>query len=173
VYQTKWLKHGLRPHLPDLFAIPQVATATPRYFDGLSDAYVPGHDADDRANYPYLPGMTFPRPATEPDQRPGLSADGNRRSARRVTKGWRWCRGVREAEARGAATWHAAEVFLYLFEAKRNRMSPMTARLVLGLLIAATARAATFYCDPIHGRPRAMVAVYVRGRPSKASSRPD
>jgi hypothetical protein len=86
-------------------------------------AYVPGHDADDRVNYPYL----------------GWACDhfhGERRSPisdRDYPLTW-------EAEASQARyqgmalvseeyvkrklsaphTWHAAEVFLYLFESKRT-----------------------------------------------------
>jgi len=125
VYQTKWLKYGLRAlHLPDQFAIPQVADGySALFWMDYRDAYVSGRDADDRANYPYL----------------GWACDhfhGQRRSPisdRDYPLTW-------EAEASQARyqgmalvseefvkqklaaphTWHAAEVFLYLLEVKRN-----------------------------------------------------
>lgn len=125
VYQTKWLKYGLWAlHLPDPFTIPRMADGySALFWMDYRDAHVPGRDADDRANYPYL----------------GWACDhfhGQRRSPisdRDYPLTW-------EAEASQARyqgmalvseefvtrrlaaphTWHAAEVFLYLLEANRH-----------------------------------------------------
>jgi hypothetical protein len=129
VYQTKWLKYGLRAlRLPDQFTIPPIADSySALFWMDYRDAYVPGRDADDRANYPYL----------------GWASDhfyGQRRSPisdRDYPLTW-------EAEASQARyqgmalvseefvkrklaaphTWHAAEVFLYLLAAMRQGQTP-------------------------------------------------
>ncbi len=56
VYQTKWLKYGLRAlGLPDPYTIPQVADGySALFWMDYRDAYVPGHDSADRGAYPYL-----------------------------------------------------------------------------------------------------------------------
>ena len=56
VYQTKWLKFGLRAlSLPDDFTIPRTTDGySALFWMDYRDTYVPGRDADDRTNYPYL-----------------------------------------------------------------------------------------------------------------------
>jgi hypothetical protein len=56
VYQTKWLKYGLRAlGLPDEFTIPLIADGySALFWMDYHEAYVPGRDSDDRVNYPYL-----------------------------------------------------------------------------------------------------------------------
>ena len=56
VYQTKWLKYGLRAlGLPDTYVIPQVADSYGALFwMDYKDQHVAGKDSDDRGPYPYL-----------------------------------------------------------------------------------------------------------------------
>lgn len=124
VYQTKWLKYGLRSlHLPDPFTIPRMADGySALFWMDYRDAHVPGRDADDRANYPYL----------------GWACDhfhGQRRSPMSDRDyPLTWEAEASQARYQGMAlvsdeyvtrklaaphTWHAAEVFLYLFESNQ------------------------------------------------------
>ena len=56
VYQTKWLKFGLRAlGLPDAYVIPKVADSYGALFwMDYKDQHVAGKDSDDRGAYPYL-----------------------------------------------------------------------------------------------------------------------
>jgi hypothetical protein len=56
VYQTKWLKYGLRAlSISDSFGIPEMHdTYSALFWMDFRDAYVIGKDAVDRGNYPYL-----------------------------------------------------------------------------------------------------------------------
>jgi hypothetical protein len=56
VYQTKWLKYGLRAlGLPDQYVIPKVQDGYGALFwMDYKDQHVPGTDSDDRGPYPYL-----------------------------------------------------------------------------------------------------------------------
>lgn len=56
VYQTKWLKYGLRAlDLPDPYVIPKVPDSYGALFwMDYRDEHVPGTDSDDRNAYPYL-----------------------------------------------------------------------------------------------------------------------
>ena len=56
VYQTKWMKYGLRAlGLPDPYTVPPVPDSYAALFwMDYRDAHVPGRDADDRDRYPYL-----------------------------------------------------------------------------------------------------------------------
>ena len=56
VYQTKWLKYGLRAlGLPDPYIIPKVADSYGALFwMDYRDQHVAGKDSDDRGPYPYL-----------------------------------------------------------------------------------------------------------------------
>ena len=56
VYQTKWLKFGLRAlGLPDPYVIPKVADSYGALFwMGYRDQHIAGKDSDDRGAYPYL-----------------------------------------------------------------------------------------------------------------------
>lgn len=55
-YQTKWLKYGLRAlGLPDPYVIPSVAEGySALFWMDYRDTYVPGNDSADRGFYPYL-----------------------------------------------------------------------------------------------------------------------
>jgi hypothetical protein len=56
VYQTKWLKLGLRAlGLPDSYGVPLVPDGySALFWMDYRDAHVPGKDSDDRSAYPYL-----------------------------------------------------------------------------------------------------------------------
>ncbi len=56
VYQTKWLKYGLRAlGLPDAYVIPKVADSYGALFwMDYKDQHIAGKDSDDRGRYPYL-----------------------------------------------------------------------------------------------------------------------
>ncbi len=56
VYQTKWLKYGLRAlGLPDGYTIPKVADSYGALFwMDYRDQHVAGNDSNDRSRYPYL-----------------------------------------------------------------------------------------------------------------------
>ncbi len=56
VYQTKWLKYGLRAlDLPDVYVIPKVADSySALFWMDYRDQHVAGQDSDDRGAYPYL-----------------------------------------------------------------------------------------------------------------------
>jgi hypothetical protein len=56
VYQTKWLKYGLRAlGLPDDYVVPKVADSYGALFwMDYREQYVAGTDSDDRGRYPYL-----------------------------------------------------------------------------------------------------------------------
>ncbi len=56
VYQTKWLKYGLRAlGMPDNYAVPPVADSySALFWMDYRDAHVAGKDSDNRGAYPYL-----------------------------------------------------------------------------------------------------------------------
>lgn len=56
VYQTKWLKYGLRAlGLPDPYVVPNVADSySALFWMDYRDRHTPGSDADNRGKYPYL-----------------------------------------------------------------------------------------------------------------------
>ncbi len=56
VYQTKWLKYGLRAlGLPDSYVIPKVADSySALFWMDYRDQHLAGKDSDDRGLYPYL-----------------------------------------------------------------------------------------------------------------------
>jgi hypothetical protein len=121
VYQTKWLKYGLRAlGLPNRYHVPSVADGySALFWMDYRDAHVAGKDSDNRSAYPYL----------------GWACDhfhGNKKSPignRDYPLTWE----QRASQANYAAlksldpvyaeqklstphTWHAAEVFLYLLK---------------------------------------------------------
>jgi hypothetical protein len=119
VYQTKWLKFGLRAvGLPDPYIVPTVHDSYAALFwMDYRDAYVRGRDAADRLLYPYL-GW-----ASDHFHKSKRSPIGNRDYP--LT----WEQNASQADYRGLGlidpiyvarrlsaphTWHAAEVFLYV-----------------------------------------------------------
>ena len=122
VYQTKWLKHGLRAlGLADRYQVPLVQDGySALFWMDYRDAHVAGKDSDDRAAYPYL-GW-----ACDHFHGRKKSPIGNRDYP--LT----WEQHASQADYAALSvldpvyvtrklstphTWHAAEVFLYLLKA--------------------------------------------------------
>ena len=124
VYQTKWLKYGLRAiGLNDSFAVPEITDSYSALFwmDYRDVHVISNKDATDRENYPYL-GW-----ASDHFYRRKKSPIGNRDYP--LT----WEQNASEADYNGLAmldqvyidrklatphTWHAAEILLYLLDQK-------------------------------------------------------
>ncbi|MCS7237582.1 MAG: hypothetical protein NZ899_04850 [Thermoguttaceae bacterium] len=125
VYQTKWLKFGLKAlGLPDDWTIPAVADSySALFWMDFKDQHVRGHDAADRRRYPYLAWACAHFHGTEPGPFSGQAypltweaeasaADYAKMSA--ISPEF----AVRRVAAPHA--WHAAEAFLYLLELPRR-----------------------------------------------------
>ena len=121
MYQTKWLKYGLRSlDLPDPYVIPKIQDGySALFWMDYTDAHVPGRDSDDRAFYPYLGWacdhyhgdkkspignrdypLTWEQQASQADYPALQNLDPI----------------YVEQKLAAPHTWHAAEVFLYLME---------------------------------------------------------
>lgn len=124
VYQTKWMKFGLRAlGLPDPYAVPRQAEGySALFWMDYRDTYVAGKDADDRGHYPYLgwacdhfhgatksPISNRDYPLTWESQ----ASQANYEGIKIVSPAY-----AREKIA-APHTWHAAEVFLYLCSLRR------------------------------------------------------
>ncbi len=124
VYQTKWLKFGLRAlGLPDPYTVPLVKDSySALFWWDYRDEHVPGSDARDRGDYPYLGWavdhfycekgspisnrdypLTWEQRASQADY-PKLEVLDPAFAREKIA---------------APHTWHAAEVFLYLL--KHNR----------------------------------------------------
>ncbi len=123
VYQTKWLKYGLRAlGLPDDYTIPGLSDSySALFWMDYREAHVKGNDAYDTGNYPYL----------------GWACDHFYRLRKGVISNrdypLSWEQEASQANYKGMQplgnvfvekrlsvphTWHAAEMFLYLRELK-------------------------------------------------------
>jgi len=123
VYQTKWLKWGLKAmNLPDKYNIPKLAdNYSALFWWDYKDPYVTGNDADDRKNYPYLGWacdhfhgvknspisnrdypLTWETNASQADYKGMAAVDSSFINAR----------------TSAPHTWHSSEIFLYLLEMK-------------------------------------------------------
>ncbi|HEY6229287.1 MAG TPA: hypothetical protein VI282_19370 [Verrucomicrobiae bacterium] len=123
VYQTKWLKYGLRAlSINDTFGIPEISDSySALFWMDYRDAHVFGKDAADRDAYPYLGWandhfhkvkkspisnrdypLTWERNASQADYN-GMSIIGDAYVKQKLA---------------APHTWHAAEVFLYLLDQK-------------------------------------------------------
>jgi hypothetical protein len=126
VYQTKWLKFGLRKlGLPDDWTIPKKADSySSLFWMDYKEAYVPTKDAADRERYPYLAWATAHFHALPPGP---LNPYGYPLT---------WEAEASKADYAGMAivdrqyvrrrmavphAWHAAEAFLYLVELTTGR----------------------------------------------------
>ena len=123
VYQTKWLKYGLRAlGLPDPYTNPKQKDGySALFWMDYKDAYVPG-DSNDRGNYPYLgwacdhfhgerksPISNRDYPLTWEAKASEANYPGTRLVSEEYVK----------QKVSAPHTWHAAEVFLYLSEMKK------------------------------------------------------
>ena len=124
VYQTKWMKFGLRSlGLPDPYVVPRLPDGySALFWMDYRDRHVAGKDSDDRGDYPYLgwacdhfhgakksPISDRDYPLTWEIRASQANYDGIKRLSPVY------------AQQRTAAphTWHAAEILLYLHSLKK------------------------------------------------------
>lgn len=125
VYQTKWLKFGLRAlGLPDPYTVPAMPDSYGALFwMDYRDQHLPGRDADDRSNYPYLGWACdhFHGTKKSPISNRDYPLTWESHASQANYAGLRALDPVYEDQKLAAPhTWHAAEVFLYLLaEARR------------------------------------------------------
>jgi hypothetical protein len=121
-YQTKWLKYGLRAlGLPDPYVIPSVADGhSALFWMDYRDTYVAGNDSADRGFYPYLGWAcdhfhgTKKSPISNRDY--PLTWEENASEAKFENLKTLDPIYVKKRLA-APHTWHAAEVFLYVWNA--------------------------------------------------------
>lgn len=129
VYQTKWLKYGLRAlGLPDPYVIPKVADSYGALFwMDYRDHHVAGNDSDDRGRYPYLgwacdhfhgrkksPLSNRDYPLTWEEHASEARYDGLKIISPALVK----------KRLSPPHTWHAAEAFLLLLTEKTEKETP-------------------------------------------------
>lgn len=129
VYQTKWLKYGLRAlGLPDPYFIPLIEDGySALFWLDYKEDYVPGGDSDDRDRYPYLGWAcdhfhgTKKSPISNRDY--PLTWE---QSASQANYSALEILDPIYVEQRLAAphTWHAAELILYLMDQANSTMLP-------------------------------------------------
>jgi hypothetical protein len=123
VYQTKWLKFGLRAlGLADAYTVPRRKDSySALFWMDYKDAHVPG-DADDRDNYPYLGWACdhFHQAKRSPVSNRDYPLTWEAKASQADYEAIR-ALSPEYTRRRLAAphTWHAAEVFLYLLEMKQ------------------------------------------------------
>jgi hypothetical protein len=125
VYQTKWLKFGLRAlGLPDRYRVPAVPDSYGALFwMDYRDQHTPGKDAEDRGNYPYLGWACdhFHRAKKSPISNRDYPLTWERHASQANYAGLRVVDPVYADQKLAAPhTWHAAEVFLYVLEQGRR-----------------------------------------------------
>jgi hypothetical protein len=121
VYQTKWMKYGLRAlGLPDPYTLPQVVDGySALFWMDFKNVHVPGHDADDRKDYPYLGWACdhYYGAKKSPISNRDYPLTWEAQASQAHYEGIRPVSETYAAQKLAAPhTWHAAEVFLYLFE---------------------------------------------------------
>lgn len=123
-YQTKWMKFGLRAlGLPDPYTVPRRSDGySALFWMDYRDTYVAGKDADDRGHYSYLgwacdhfhgvkksPISNRDYPLTWESQASQANYDGIKMLSPIYAR----------QKIAAPHTWHAAEVFLYLWNLKK------------------------------------------------------
>jgi hypothetical protein len=125
VYQTKWLKYGLRAlGLPDDYTVPVLPDAySALFWMDYRQAHVAGNDAYDTGNYPYL-GWACDH---FHGQHKGVISNRDyplswEQEASQANYGGMQPLGDVFVKKRISVphTWHAAEMFLYLHELRKN-----------------------------------------------------
>lgn len=121
VYQTKWLKFGLRSlGLPDPYSVPAVKDSySALFWWDYRDAHVPGGDARERGNYPYLGWAVdhFYGEKGSPISSRDYPLTWEQRASQAVYAGLDVIDPVFAREKIAAPhAWHAAELFLYLLD---------------------------------------------------------
>lgn len=125
VYQTKWLKYGLRAlGLPDRYTIPlQKDGYSALFWMDYRDAYIPG-DYADRENYPYLGWACdhFHRDKKSPISNRDYPLTWEQNASQANYSGLQLLSPIYMRKKLAAPhTWHAAEVFLYVLEFNKGR----------------------------------------------------
>ena len=124
VYQTKWLKYGLKSmKLPDKYIIPEIADDySALFWWDYKEHYVPGNDANDRKDYPYLGWACdhfhgeIKSPISNRDY--PLTWEINASQAKYSGIATVDSAYVNDQNS-SPHTWHASEIFLYLLEIKK------------------------------------------------------
>lgn len=125
VYQTKWLKFGLKSlGLPDKYIIPAVNdNYSALFWWDYTDYYTPGtHDAEDRNNYPYLGWACdhFHKTKKSPISNRLYPLTWEINASQAVYSGMIPIDTVyTSGKIASPHTWHASEIFLYLLELKK------------------------------------------------------
>lgn len=119
VYQTKWLKYGLRAlGLPDPYEIPAVADSySALFWMDYRERHVKGKDADDKGAYPYLGWACdqFHGAKRSPIGDRDYPLTWEQRASQANYAGLTSLDPVYVTQKLSAPhTWHAAEVFLYI-----------------------------------------------------------
>jgi hypothetical protein len=120
VYQTKWMKYGLRAlGLPDPYVVPAVADSySALFWMDFKDFHIPGHDTADRGSYPYLGWACdhFHGTRGSPIGNRDYPLTWEQRASQANYEGMRIISPIYTAQRLAVPhTWHAAEVFLYIF----------------------------------------------------------
>ena len=124
VYQTKWLKYGLRAlGLADSFAVPEITDSYSALFwmDYRDVHVISNKDAQDRENYPYLGWASdhFYRRKTSPISNRDYPLTWEKNASQADYNGLAMLDQVYIDQKLAAPhTWHAAEIFLYLLDQK-------------------------------------------------------
>ena len=124
VYQTKWMKYGLRAlNLPDPYTIPAANDSYSALFwmDYPSD-YFPAKDADDRQNYPYLGWAAdhFHKEKKSPISNRDYPLTWEQNASQADYDALKIIDPIYVQQKLATPhTWHAAEVFLYLLDEKK------------------------------------------------------
>jgi len=124
VYQTKWLKHGLRSlGLDDPYVVPKVFDSySALFWMDFKDEHVPGDPFDERARdlYPYLGWAEdhfhgWPVALPDPEQQYALTYEAEASEAD-YAKMARICSEYADRRLCAPHSWHAAEMLLYLLD---------------------------------------------------------
>ena len=124
VYQTKWLKFGLRAlGLPDPYVVPAMEDSySALFWMDYRDTYVKGKDADDRQGYPYLGWASdhFHKTKRSPIGNRDYPLTWEQHAGQADYRGLKLIDPIYFTQKLSAPhTWHAAEVFMYLLELKK------------------------------------------------------
>jgi hypothetical protein len=124
VYQTKWLKYGLKSmKIPDKYIIPDIAdNYSALFWWDYKEHYVPGVDANDRKRYSYLGWACdhFHGEKKSPISNRDYPLTWEIKASQANYKGMATVDSTYVHEQNSSPhTWHASEIFLYLLEIKK------------------------------------------------------